>query len=94
MPSRFIKLQVRNTKIQKFVNDKLPTIPFNFVLYGTHNGRPEVETVENEATNEQFSVSNSGFEVEVKRTQAAKKNGKTSKKVNRKRSKNRKTVKA
>ena len=58
----------------------MPAIPFNFVLYGTHNGRPEVETVENEVTNEQFSVSNSGFEVEVKRTRAAKKNGKTSKK--------------
>ena len=72
----------------------MPAIPFNFVLYKTQYGRPEVETVENEATNEQFSVSNGGFEVEVKRTRAPKKNGKTSKKVNRKRSKNRKTVKA
>ena len=48
-------------------------------------GHPEVETevinnetVVNKRTNEQFSVSNSGFFVDVKRTRAPKKNGKNS----------------
>ena len=56
----------------------MPAIPFNLRVFGiswpSGQGQMEVEaqTVVNEATNEQFSVSERGSIVEVKRSRAPK----------------------
>ena len=50
----------------------MPAVPFTFIAYVIIDGQVEVQTVVNEATNEQFFVSMHGLLVEVKRTRAPK----------------------
>ena len=67
-------------KMQKFIEDDLPTIPFTLKLFGLliKPSQVEMKTVVNKATNEQLSVSLNGWMIEIKRTRTAEEKKKNS----------------
>ena len=59
-------------KMQKFVKDNVPAIPFTLKLCGLliEPDQVEMKTIVNKATNEQLSISLNGRMIEIKRTRA------------------------